>query len=124
MLDGDPVLLRRVIDNLLENARKYSDAADAVELHATSGNELSIEVVDRGIGIAAADLPLLFRPFFRADKSRTRATGGLGLGLALAKRIVDAHGGTITIESVVDEGTRVRVRLPVASGDGGAAAAR
>jgi signal transduction histidine kinase len=123
-LDADPVLLRRVIDNLLENARKYSDAADAVELHATSSSELSIEVVDRGIGIAAADLPLLFRPFFRVDKSRTRATGGLGLGLALAKRIVDAHGGTITIESVVDEGTRVRVRLPVASGDGGAAAAQ
>ena len=113
-LDGDPVLLRRVLDNLLENAHKYSDGADPIELHATGTDELVIEVVDRGIGIAAADLPLLFRPFFRVDKSRTRATGGLGLGLALAKRIVDAHGGTIDIESAVDEGTRVRVRLPIA----------
>jgi two-component system OmpR family sensor kinase len=116
VIDGDPVLLRRVVDNLLENAHKYSKRAeDEVELRAeASAASVRIEVVDRGIGIAAEDLPLVFRPFFRADRSRTRATGGLGLGLALAKRIVDAHGGTLAIESRLGEGTRAIVELPIA----------
>lgn len=114
-VDGDPVLLRRVIDNLLENAHKYSRTpADEVELRARphGGDGVEIDVVDRGIGIAESDLASVFRPFFRADRSRARATGGLGLGLALAKRIVDAHGGTIELSSRPGEGTRARVRLP------------
>ena len=77
-----------------------------------SGRAPRQDVIDRGIGIAAEDLPRVFRPFFRADRSRARATGGLGL--ALAKRIVDAHGGEITLESAPNEGTRARVHLPVA----------
>jgi two-component system, OmpR family, sensor kinase len=112
-IDGDPVLLRRVVDNLLENAHKYTERADdAVELRARLDDGLSIEVADRGVGIAPDDLARVFRPFFRADKSRTRKTGGLGLGLALAKRIVDAHGGTITLESTPGLGTLARVKLP------------
>ena len=115
-IDGDPVLLRRVFDNLLENAHKYTERpGDPVELHARADGEVEIDVIDRGIGIAADDLPRVFRPFFRADRSRTRATGGLGLGLALAKRIVDAHGGSIELVSTPNEGTRARVRLPMAS---------
>jgi signal transduction histidine kinase len=113
MLEGDAVLLRRVIDNLLENAHRYSDRADPITLRARASEGLEIEVIDRGIGIAAEDLPRVFRPFFRADRSRARATGGLGLGLALAKRIVDAHGGEIVLESAPNEGTRARVRLPI-----------
>ncbi|MFT3773362.1 MAG: HAMP domain-containing sensor histidine kinase [Minicystis sp.] len=115
-VDGDPVLLRRVIDNLLENAHKYSPKADSdVELRAARGaTSIRIEVRDRGIGIAPEDLPHVFRPFFRADRSRTRKTGGLGLGLALARRIVEAHEGTIAIESTAGEGTRAVVCLPVA----------
>ena len=69
-------------------------------------------VTDEGVGISAADLPFIFRPFFRADRSRTRATGGLGLGLALAKRIADAHGGTIEIDSTPGKGTHATVRVP------------
>jgi two-component system, OmpR family, sensor kinase len=111
---GDAVLLRRVVDNLLENAHRYSDRADPIALSARSNEVLEIEVIDRGVGIAAEDLPRVFRPFFRADRSRARATGGLGLGLALAKRIIDAHGGDITLESAPNEGTRARIRLPVA----------
>ncbi|WP_437962032.1 HAMP domain-containing sensor histidine kinase [Sorangium sp. So ce119] len=114
-VDADPVLLRRVVDNLLENAHKYTErSAEAIELVARGGEEVAIDVIDRGVGIAAADLPRVFRPFFRADRSRTRATGGLGLGLALAKRIVDAHGGRIELASAPNEGTRARVRLPIA----------
>ncbi len=119
-LEGDPVLLHRVIDNLLDNAHKYSDApTHPVQLTTTrDGDEVLIEVRDHGVGIAARDLSGVFHPFFRVDRSRTRATGGLGLGLALVKRIVDAHGGSISLESVVDEGTVVSVRLPSAPSEG------
>jgi two-component system, OmpR family, sensor kinase len=115
VIDGDPALLRCAVDNLLGNAHKYTDRAEEpVELIArSSAAEATIDVIDRGIGISAEDLPRVFRPFFRADKSRTRATGGLGLGLALAKRIVDAHGGRIEITSTPGEGTRARLHLPI-----------
>jgi signal transduction histidine kinase len=113
-IQGDPVLLRRVVDNVLENAHKYSDREDApVELSAMVTDVVTIAIADHGIGVSQEDLPRLFQPFFRADRSRTRATGGLGLGLALAKRIVEAHGGAITIESQLDQGTRVCVTLPL-----------
>jgi signal transduction histidine kinase len=114
-IEGDPVLLRRAVDNLLENAHAYSErASDPVCLvartDATDG--LAIEIVDHGIGIAPEDLVRVFTPFFRVDPSRTRATGGLGLGLALAKRIVDAHGGRLELASVPNEGTQARIWIP------------
>ncbi len=119
-IEGDRVLLRRVVDNLLENAHKYTEAPGSpIELRAHFDDDLVIEVVDRGMGIAEADLPNVFRPFFRADKSRTRATGGLGLGLALAKRIADAHGGALRLESTPGVGTRARLTLPVRRGQPG-----
>lgn len=112
---ADPVLLRRVIDNLLENAHKYTDRPDRkITLSAKlSDRKVIIDVVDRGIGISEADQRRLFEPFFRVDRSRARSTGGLGLGLLLARRIVEAHGGTLTIASVLDEGTTATVTLPV-----------
>jgi signal transduction histidine kinase len=92
-VDGDPALLRRVLDNLLDNARKYSDAV--IEIHITRAEQtVRIEVVDRGIGIAAHDQARMFSAFFRVDRSRARSSGGVGLGLVLARRIVEAHGGT------------------------------
>ncbi|HWL89367.1 MAG TPA: HAMP domain-containing sensor histidine kinase [Polyangiaceae bacterium] len=116
VISGDPRLLRRVFDNLLENARKYTDDASLpVRLSSTvvpSG--IVIEIRDRGIGIAAADLERVFEPFFRADRSRTRATGGLGLGLVLARRIVEAHGGKLVLVSELGRGTTARVELPIA----------
>lgn len=113
-IDADPVLLRRVFDNLLENAHKYTERPDEpIQICAMLNDQITVDVIDRGIGIAAEDLKLVFRPFYRVDKSRTRATGGLGLGLPLAKRIVEAHGGTIELSSVLGEGTRVRVNLPL-----------
>lgn len=112
-LDGDPVLLRRVVDNLLENAHKYSADGSIDITVSAEDHELVLAVTDHGMGIAPEDLPRVFEPFFRADRSRTRATGGHGLGLALARRIVEAHEGRIGIESTLGERTRVEVRLPV-----------
>jgi signal transduction histidine kinase len=114
-LHADPALLRRAIDNLLDNAAKYSDEAAPVDLTARlDGSAVVIEVRDRGIGIDPGDLPRLFTPFFRTDRSRARGTGGVGLGLALVKRIVEAHGGAVAVESVPEQGTTIRVRLPLA----------
>ena len=73
---------------------------------------LGLEIKDRGIGIAPADAPHLFTPFFRSDRSRNRSTGGVGLGLVLSRRIVEAHGGTLTIESDLNAGTTARFLLP------------
>jgi signal transduction histidine kinase len=73
---------------------------------------LRLQVIDRGVGIEPADLPEIFTPFFRADRSRTRETGGFGLGLALTRRIVEAHGGTISAQSQPGIGTTFEVFLP------------
>jgi two-component system OmpR family sensor kinase len=111
----DPALLRRAVDNLLDNAGKYSEPGSPISLAAhRAGARVAIVVADRGIGIDEADREHLFTPFFRSDRSRARATGGFGLGLALARQIVLAHGGTISVASRVDEGTTVTLSLPVA----------
>ncbi|HEX2735087.1 MAG TPA: HAMP domain-containing sensor histidine kinase [Polyangiaceae bacterium] len=114
-LDADPSLLRRVLDNLLDNAHKYTPDKDSpIALHASrETNCVRFDVVDSGMGIAEAERSRLFTPFFRTERSRSRATGGVGLGLTLAKRIVNAHAGSIDIESHEGLGTRVVVRLPL-----------
>ncbi len=114
---GDAALLRRLLANLLDNAAKYSEPPSPVTLAVRAeGGAAVIEVRDQGIGIDPADLPRLFTPFFRTDRSRARGTGGTGLGLALAKRIAEAHGGGISAESAPGQGTTFRVRVPVDSG--------
>jgi signal transduction histidine kinase len=113
-LNADGTLLRRVLDNLLENAHKYStDPEQPVVLRALAedGNVV-FEVQDRGIGISDEDLPRIFEPFFRSERSRSRGTGGVGLGLTLAKRIVEAHGGRIEVHSQRAVGTTVRAYVP------------
>jgi signal transduction histidine kinase len=108
------VLLRRVLDNLLENAHKYSPRADrpiTVRLSG-EGDIVVFEVSDRGIGIKPEDLENVFKPFFRVDRSRSRGAGGVGLGLTLAKKIVEAHGGSIEVRSEPGVGTTVRVVMP------------
>jgi signal transduction histidine kinase len=113
----DRVLFRRVLDNLLDNAHKYTpDASLPIGLRASRENgQVVFEVRDRGIGIAEADLPHVFGAFFRSERSRSRGTGGVGLGLTLVKRIVEAHGGTIRIASAPAAGTTVRVSVAAAA---------
>jgi signal transduction histidine kinase len=112
-VEGDAVLLRRALDNLVDNARKYSRPGSVIRLRARRREPgVAIEVIDSGEGIPAEDLSRLFTPFFRGDKSRARATGGVGLGLSLARRIVEAHGGTLLAESTPSVGTTMTVALP------------
>ncbi|MFM2417975.1 MAG: hypothetical protein RL385_2698 [Pseudomonadota bacterium] len=113
---GDAMLLRRAVDNLLDNAAAYSDAGTPITLGAREKDgQLCMWVADRGIGIAAEHIPQLTRPFFRADPSRTRKTGGYGLGLSLCSRILIAHRGSMDIESKVGDGTTVTLKVPVAA---------
>jgi signal transduction histidine kinase len=77
-----------------------------------------VEVADEGIGISVADQARIFEPFFRSDPSRTRATGGVGLGLVVVRRIVEAHHGTIEVESALGSGSRFSVTLPLAQPEG------
>jgi signal transduction histidine kinase len=108
--EADAVLFRRVIDNLLENAHKYSpDSSRPIALRVTSRDaRVTFEVSDQGMGIPREDLPHVFTAFFRGERSRSRGAGGVGLGLTLAKRIVEAHGGTIAVVSTPGAGTTVR----------------
>jgi signal transduction histidine kinase len=116
-VEVDPALLRRAIDNLLDNAHKYSpDAREPIRLEAARcGGRVELAVIDHGMGIAADDLPRVFAPFFRTDRSRSRVTGGVGLGLTLAARIVEAHGGAIELTSAPGAGTRASILLDAAA---------
>jgi two-component system, OmpR family, sensor kinase len=117
-LDADPRLLRRALDNLLENAAKYSpDTARPIALTVERHDgRLRFEVRDHGIGIGKRDLARVFSPFFRAERSRTRSAGGVGLGLTLAKQVVVAHGGTIRLDSAQGSGTTALIELPLPKG--------
>jgi signal transduction histidine kinase len=115
MLRADPEDLQLVWVNLLENAVRYSPEGAAVEVSVRGNNGGPTQVVfeDHGAGIPAEDLPHIFDRFYRSDPSRTRSTGGFGLGLAIAKALVEAYGGTISAASTSGEGTRMTVELPV-----------
>jgi signal transduction histidine kinase len=109
--DGDHGALLRVLVNLLDNAIRHADAE--VELRVTAeGDDVLFEVLDDGPGIADDDLPQLFEPLFRADRTRNSATGGAGLGLAIVQRLTAAHGGTVRAENRPERGARFLVRLP------------
>ena len=113
-LRADPADLELVWINLLENAVQYSASHSLVKLSLQTGNgNATVSVCDLGSGIAEADLPHIFERFRRSDPSRSRATGGYGLGLAMAKSIVEAYGGAIRATSAPGVGTEIHVTLPV-----------
>jgi PAS domain S-box-containing protein len=114
-LDADPVRIAQVLSNLLNNAAKYTPKSGHVAVSAlVEGESVVIRVRDDGEGIAAADLPHLFRMFSQGRSALERAKGGLGIGLALARSLVELHGGTVEAHSEgVGKGAEFVVRLPV-----------
>jgi signal transduction histidine kinase len=114
-LRADPEDLELVWSNLLENAIRFSPDHGTVKLTVRASNGRScIEVADQGPGISASELPHIFERFHRGDASRTRDTGGYGLGLAISRAIVEAYGGSIEPHSTIGQGTRMVVSLPIA----------
>ncbi|CAH1194936.1 Adaptive-response sensory-kinase SasA [Paenibacillus plantiphilus] len=110
-LIADKDKIRQLLVILLDNAIKYSKEAIEISLQATKGT-VRLSVSDKGIGIPDDDMPLLFERFFRVDGARSRTTGGVGLGLSIAKRITDLHEGKIDVFSKPDHGTTITVVLP------------
>jgi PAS domain S-box-containing protein len=115
----DASLIRRVIDELFDNAVKYSPKGGKITVDVISENSrrrpmLKIDVADEGIGIEKEDLPRIFEDFRQIDASDTRPFGGLGLGLAFVRRIIEAHRGTITVDSTPGRGTTFSFTVPAA----------
>ena len=114
---ADPQALRRALLILMDNAAKYTPRGGSVEieLEARDGHAVA-SVLDSGIGIGAADLPHVFDRFWRADKARSREEGGAGLGLSIAKWIVEMHGGNISVQSEMGKGSVFEIRVPIEKG--------
>jgi len=111
---GDKDRIEQVIVNILSNAIKYTPENGKIELGIVSEKDkVIISVIDTGIGIPKEDLPRLFERFYRVDKARSRMLGGTGLGLSIAKQIVEAHNGSIKIQSEYGHGTQVFISLPI-----------
>lgn len=110
----DPDLIREAIVNLMSNALRYTPEGGKVLVSVSrTRSDVSVSVQDTGIGIAKEDIPRVFSRFWRSDASRERVAGGLGVGLALTKEIVDRHNGTISVDSELGMGTKFTITLPI-----------
>jgi len=115
LVDVDPQRIGQVLRNLLDNGLTHTGSGGEICIAAhLSDKWVEVSVRDTGTGIAAEDLPYVFERFYRADRSRSRATGGAGLGLAIARQVIQAHGGQIEAQSKVGHGTQFTFTLPVA----------
>ncbi|MEK4534756.1 HAMP domain-containing sensor histidine kinase [Peribacillus butanolivorans] len=105
-MDIDPSRFEQVLLNLLDNALKYSNEYTVTTIKATESiGNISISIIDQGVGIPRADIPHVFDRLYRVEKSRARATGGFGLGLSIVKQLVEVQGGTISVKSSIEQGT-------------------
>ncbi|MEM8919921.1 MAG: HAMP domain-containing sensor histidine kinase, partial [Pseudomonadota bacterium] len=116
-IEGDHRAIKQMVLNLVSNAIKFTDPGGKIDVTAeTEDRFIAVRVKDSGIGIPAEDLPRLAQPFEQASADETRNSQGTGLGLALTKSFAEMHGGHLTIESVVGEGTTVAFFLPIEQG--------
>ena len=111
---GDPLLLKLLVSNLLENAHKYSPKETTISCQLTKGHHIQLLVTDEGIGIPDDEKPMVFKQFYRIGNEQTRHTKGTGLGLYISKKIVAGHQGTITITDSKPQGTIFTVTFPAA----------
>jgi len=113
MVEAEPNILRQAVVNLLDNAAKHTPAGTTIRVRAllTPTDEIAVEVSDTGPGIAPEHQDRVFDRFYRVDKARSRETGGVGLGLALAKSAVEMNGGRIELESEPGKGSTFRIVL-------------
>jgi two-component system sensor histidine kinase BaeS len=115
-VNGSYGYVRRVLDNLLDNAVKFTPAGGTITVRVRrEGDQVVLEVSDTGVGIPSDQLDRIFERFYQVNGSIWRRYGGIGLGLALAKEIVETYGGRVTVESQVGEGSTFTVRLPIAA---------
>jgi signal transduction histidine kinase/DNA-binding response OmpR family regulator len=115
---GDPEHLRKVVDNLIANALKFTPAGGTVNVSlGDTSDEVILQVTDTGIGIPGEHLERIFDRFYQVDGTTRRRHGGSGLGLALVKEIVERHGGSVAVESLIGQGSTFTVRLPAAKAD-------
>lgn len=112
-LTADEDKIEQILVNLISNALKYTPEGGSIQIRTQENPDaVVISIKDSGIGISSEDLPYIFERFYRADKSRSRATGGSGIGLAIVKFLAEAHGGTVTVESKPGEGSEFTVTIP------------
>ncbi|MBK7236459.1 MAG: HAMP domain-containing histidine kinase [Sterolibacteriaceae bacterium] len=117
-VDADIGMIERVLENLIENAMRYTPAGGTVRLHVRHDEQhMRVDIEDTGEGISSQDLPNVFERYYRADRSEEGNIGHAGLGLAISRRMVELHGGRMTVESTVDVGTRFSFDLPIARPD-------
>jgi signal transduction histidine kinase len=115
---GDRILLRQAVNNLVDNAIKYTPAGGEVLVSLdTLDQEVVIRIKDSGIGIAPGDQVRLFEKFYRIKRRETGNIKGTGLGLALVKSIVERHGGRVRVESTINEGSTFYIELPLPKGE-------
>jgi signal transduction histidine kinase len=113
---ADPKSIEEIFNNLISNAINYSPDGGEVRVSARrAGGQIHIQISDDGIGIPPEELPKIFDKFYRVKHPKTRTVTGTGLGLPIVKRVVEAHHGTIDVESVPDKGTTFTVWLPALS---------
>jgi len=112
-LSADPDALRQIFTNLFDNALRHTPAGGTVRVSAELLNDgVAVSVADTGNGIPAEHLPRIFERFYRVDQGRARHQGGTGLGLAIVKHLVEAHGGRVEAESILAQGTTIRLHFP------------
>ena len=110
---GDETQLTSMFTNLVDNAVKYTPPGGRVEvIGGSEGSKITIRISDTGIGIPEGKIPRIFERFYRVDKARSKATGGTGLGLSIVRHVAENHGGRITVQSTLGEGSIFTVYLP------------